>query len=257
VRCCPKTDGTGRKKLATLTNAEVITSSVYFDKYFACAYYMSFDDYGDSLEKRICAVSVIDIESGEVYTTPNYEDYQGIIRNLTFDGNSLVFSFSYTTENIDFSKQDDDDFQSYIDSISKCDIIKLDISQHTSETVLSENASCADIGFGYALLDKDSPVLFDLNTCEEKTLDEKYLSSVMTDKGALLYNNDTATFALYDIATGKISELAKIDNMAVSAISDSYIYILYNQNSETLLGVIDKDDYLNGKDVEIKNLRTL
>lgn len=244
ILCRADKDGTNRQEIARLDNAQTISSAAYGDGMFACGVYKDFDDKGESLEKRECYAAVIDPESGRIYKTPVYSGYSGIIRNITIDNTKLYFSYTYTTEQI--SKNDEE----YIKSIIRTEIICFDRDEGNVKTLYTAHGDCADIGYGYALINEDKPCTIELSTGRITTLDNGLTAYKVTDKGILMYDDN---FYLCDTNGGK--KPLEGDALSIAAITDSYIYVLKSEGKDTVLGVMDKGDFLSGKKAEIKKLR--
>lgn len=258
VLCKADKDGTNRNEIAKLDNAQTISASAYSGHYYACAYYNSFDDNGQSLDKRVCKLSVIDLDSGRICTTPSYENTQGIINKICFDGESAVFAYTYTTEDIDLSKQNDSDYEEYLKGIIKTELIRFNFAGGEAENICTLDASITDIGFGYALSDENEPALISLSDSSRKSLDSDYLPYLMTDKGVLVYGKDDNSLALYDISSGKTTKLGiKDKNTSVAAITDSYVYMYYSVGKDTFLGYVERSVLLGGKECELTKIKTV
>ena len=258
VLCKADKDGTNRSEIAKLDNAQMISASAYSGHYYACAYYNSFDDNGQSLDKRVCKLSVIDLDSGSICTTPSYENTQGIINKICFDGESAVFAYTYTTEDIDLSKQNDSDYDDYLKGIIKTELIRFNFAGGEAKNICTLDASITDIGFGYALSDENEPALISLSDSSRKSLDSDYLPYLMTDKGVLVYGKDDNSLALYDISSGKTTKLGiKDKNTSVAAITDSYVYMYYSVGKDTFLGYVEKAALLSGKECELTKIKAV
>ena len=258
VLCKADKDGTNRSEIAKLDNAQTISASAYSGHYYACAYYNSFDDNGQSFDKRVCKLSVIDLDSGSICTTPSYENTQGIINKICFDGESAVFAYTYTTEDIDLSKQNDSDYDDYLKGIIKTELIRFNFAGGEAKNICTLDASITDIGFGYALTDEDETSLISLSDGSRKSLDSGYLPYLMTDKGVLVYGKDDNSLALYDISSGKTTKLGiKDKNTSVAAITDSYVYMYYSVGKDTFLGYVERSVLLSGKECELTKIKAV
>ena len=258
VLCTADKDGTNRNEIARLDNAQTISASAYSGHYYACAYYNSFDDNGQTLDKRVSKLSVIDLDSGKTYTTSAYESSQGIINKICFDGESAVFAYTYTTEEIDLSKQSDSDYDEYLKGIIKTELIRFDIDSSKAENICTVDASITDIGYGYALSDEDEPALISLSDGSRKLLDNHYSPYIMTDKGVLIYNKDDYSLAFFDISSDTITKLGiKEKNTSIAAITDSYVYMYYSVGKDTFLGFVDKAELLSGKECELTKIKAV
>lgn len=258
VLCKADKDGTNRNEIARLDNAQTISASAYSGHYYACAYYNSFDDNGQTLDKRVSKLSVIDLDSGKTYTTSAYESSQGIINKIYFDKESMVFAYTYTTEDIDLSKQNDSDYEEYLKSIIKTELIRFDIDSSKAENICTVDASITDIGYGYALSDEDEPALISLSDGSRKLLDNHYSPYIMTDKGVLIYNKDDYSLAFFDISSDKITKLGiKGKNTSIAAITDSYVYMYYSVGKDTFLGFVDKAELLSDKECELTKIKAV
>lgn len=244
ILCRADKDGTNRQEIARLDNAQTVSTAAYGDGMFACGVYKDFDDKGESLEKRECYAAVIDLESGRTYQTPVYSGYNGIIRNICTDDKKMYFAYTYTTEQI--SKNDEE----YIKSIIRTEIICFDRDEGNVKTLYTAHGDCADIGYGYALINEDKPCTIDLSTGRITTLENDLTAYKMTDMGIVMYGD---SFYLCDTQGGKTK--LETEEMSIAAITDSYIYVLKSEGKDTVLGVMDKGDFLNGRKTEIKKLR--
>ena len=258
VLCKADKDGTNRSEIARLDNAQTISASAYSSHYYACAYYTSFDDNGQPLDKRISRLSVIDLDSGKIYTTPSYENSQSIINKIYFDNESVVFAYTYTKEDIDFSKQSDSDYEEYLKGIIKTELIRFDIGSSKAESICTLDANITDIGFDYALSDEDDPTLISLSDGSRKILDSQYSPYLITDKGVLVYSKDDYSLALFDISSDKTTKLGiKDKNTSIAAITDSYVYMYYSVGKDTFLGFVEKAALLSGKECELTRIKAV
>ena len=246
VLCCADKDGTNRREIARLEGAQTVSSAAYGDSLFACAFYKDFDKNGESLEKRECFAVVIDLENGNVYKSNTYTGYNGIIRNICIDGESIYFSYTYTTEK---ELINDDE---YIKSTIRTEIVGYDYKNKNAKTLLAINGDCADIGYGYALISEDKPYMFDIKSGSKTAIDSKGTPCMMTQRGALMYDD---RYCLYNNSNEKT---ALDENVySVIGVTDSFVYLWQSEGDKTFLCVMDKESFLSGKKCEIKKLREM
>ena len=250
--CRADTDGTNRKIIAELDNAQMITGACYGEGYLAVAYKNTFDENGNSLPVMSAYVSVIDLETGNM-TSQKIEGCETNIRKLCIENGKVYFDCTYLKSELKTdSFKNDEDMQDFINKNICCDIYEMSIDNGDMKKTYSSSGSCSDIGHGYAVVNKDSPVIIELSSGKTTELDEKYKDCIFNtlSEGILIYDYAGGEYSLYDTGKNELKSVLKKTQenyFNITAVTDKRVYVNYQKNDDFCLGVMDKDKLLSGE----------
>ncbi len=256
--CQANKDGTNRRDIAELHGAEMITDACYDNGKLVVGYRSLFDDSGNSLEKSRSFVSVIDLKSGEIYTSDVFEDYQGIINHIWMENDTVYFCNSYTTSEIEFDKWDitSSEFEEYLKNICKADLMSINTKTNEVKTLYS-TGNCADVGYGYGLVLESCPKLVNLSDGSVTELDQRFSDCAFTlcSEGVIINNYSENKYHFYSFANSKTTTLNTAQRkFNIYSVTDTLIYVSYESEDDFVIGVMDRADFLNGKSADIREL---
>ena len=253
VLCRANKDGTDRKTLAEISNAQSVDSAYYGEGHLAVGFSNTFDEHGNNYERTSSYVSVIDLSDGSVVSTEIKEGYQGRINNVYYKEGVLYFSYFYLIEDIDYTKWDtgSDEFNAYVDTICKTEIIKYDTNAQNEEIVWSGNGYCEDMNNGYSVIEESTIKAIRLSDGTAFDLGNEYCECAFTidDTGIIISDYNNARHLFYDFNKKTIIEIGKSstsDFLIITAVTDNKIYVSYYIDSDYVLGYISKEDFFSG-----------
>lgn len=248
--CRADKDGTNRQDIAELDDAQEITAACCDGKRLAVAYRCTFDEHGESLDKLRSFVSLIDLESGERFTSECFEGWQLIINKLWLDGDRIWLSKTDTEEDIDLTTAAD-----LTESI-RSEIVCVDVSSNEASSVYSGKEGCADISDGYAVTDRGK--LISLEDGSITDLGERSeCSYCLCSEGVIIGDYRNGKFSFYCFEDGSLRTLAEPAQdkwFNIAAVTESCVYVMYPAGDDLALGVMDRENFLGGKGADIKKL---
>jgi hypothetical protein len=252
--CRAKKDGTGRKDIAELSNAQNINSACYSQGYLALGYNNTFDESGNNLERSQSSASLINLSDGTVISTPVRAGYQGRITQVYYDDGFLIYVYFSLSEEIEFDKWDleSEEYSNYLDSISQIEIIQFNVETSEEKVLWSGNGSCLSLDFGYACISSDKLLIMRLSDQKIYTLDSEYNDCNLSlyDSGVIITDSENSRYLTYDFDSESIKEIGVFDkNCVIDAITENKIFASFPDESSSSgmsIWYIDKADFLNG-----------
>ncbi|MCD8095962.1 MAG: hypothetical protein LUE12_07540 [Ruminococcus sp.] len=258
--CRADTDGTNRKDIAEISDAQSITVARYSENYLILGYSSTFDENGENLEKSRSTVSAINLNDGTVISTDVKENYQGQIRSVYISDDDIYYAYFYLSESVDYDEWDLDseEFSEYIDSISQLEIIDFNIKDNSENILWSSNATCNDMNYGYVCVNDKIPKIIRLSDMNIFSFEAEYSDCSFTiDKdGVIIRNSENKTYFL-NFESEEIEEI-QMDadtDFIISAVTDNTIFLNYYNESDYVMGCIEKEDFYSGKINSLKFIK--
>ena len=260
--CRAKTDGTSRKDIAEISNAQSVSSACYNEGYLTLGYSNTFDEKGNDLEKSQSSICAIDLTDGTVISSSVKEGYQGQIRKIYFSDDVITYAYFYLSEKIDYDDWDieSDEFSEYIKKITKTEIIQFNISDNKEKVIWSGSGTCESIDFGYACIVDTEPEIIRLSDMKTYSLGSEFTDcSLSIDEGGVIISDyANSKYSFFDFKTETVREIGTISEsgyMIITAITDNKIYVTYTEKGDIALGNIEKEDFYSGKFSSVKFIK--
>ena len=270
-------NGEKRKKVAELEDVQNVRYVLYRDNYAIGAYYNSceLDEEGQIADdnKPEAGIFVINLDNYKVHMSDKVAKEQANVTGIYYENGVVYYSVAHFGEDVTqlmLEEASENNAESFAYENMIYDLYQYNIEKQSTELLKS-----FDHIISFQLLEneayystKDGWYVFDPDSKQSRKLGiDVYGGDIsgtfVKNEDALYYNvldNDGEEYIYCQMENGKCSELMRVkseDSFIVENICGNSVYIDYtNNNGEFCLGVVNLDDYNNGK-FEPRELRAL
>ena len=255
-------DGTNRRVLEVVENAEIFSSGCYVDGYLIFTYYTQDAQDGTKLEKNQTGICLYNLESEEAEYITASEYYNAIISTATVQDNCLYYLYHYLTE--DLSKISYEDMtDEYKESIVRRELWSYDLNTKEQRLVVKDEEKAmgtASIRWGYAYLEGSGGAetrLIRLSTGESRELPfemVQHKGQAMGEEGVFLYGG--GSIDLWEFETGEVKHIGDYDedwDITFNYIGRKWVYGWKIENGQGRIFYLPKEQFMKG-DLEWKYL---
>lgn len=262
--CRADPDGTNRKVLEVIEDAEIFVYGAYENGYLIYTYYTQTAHDGSPLEKRRPGICLYNLESNEAEYIIGPENYNGILSTATVQDHSLYYFYNYHTEDIrkiSFEEAQDEKYFEYLDTISRRELWAYDLDTKEQRLVKQESgvAGKVFVRSGYAYMDeKYGASLINLSTGESRELDSERIwnkGKELIEEGVLLWGE--GSIDLWEFDTGEVKHIGSYNEdlmISLEYIGKVWVYGLdMDGNGPGKIFYLPREKFMKG-DLEWKYL---
>lgn len=263
--CRADPDGTNRKVLEVMEDAEIFVYGAYEEGYLIYTYYTQDAQDGTRLEKRRTGICLYNLESNEAEYIIGPENYGGVFGSATVQDHCLYYFYHYQTDDlseINFGEAaPDQGFWDYLETISRGEIWAYDLDTKEQRLVAErENGTATSfVRCGYAYMDGTYGArLIDLSTGESRELDPERVQNKgkgVAEEGVLIWGE--GSIDLWEFGTGEVKHICSYDedlSISLAYIGQDWVYgTEYDGSGGSKTFYLPKEQFLKG-DLEWKYL---
>lgn len=254
--CRADPDGTNRKVLEIIEDAEFFFHGLYEDGYLIYEYYTQTAQDGTLLEKRRTGICLYNLESNEAEYIIE-ENYDALFGWATVQDHCLYYLYNYFTEDTSEFFEEAITYEEvweYVKTTSRGELWAYDLDTKEQRLVMEiENGTyTAIVGCGYAYMDGEYGArLMNLSTGEIRELD---LASIQNkgrepaEEGVLLCGE--GSIDLWEFATGEVKHIGSYDKdliISLSYVGQEWVYGKeYDGSGSTKTFYLTKEQFMKG-----------
>ena len=262
--CRADPDGTNRKVLEVMEDAEIFVSGVYEDGYLIYTYYTQDAQDGDPLEKQRTGICLYNLETNEAEYIIGPENYGARFSSATVQDHCLYYLYHYQTEDlseISFGETGPgEEFFEYLKTISSRELWAYDLDTKEQRLMKQENGvtGTSFVSCGYAYMEgTDASCLINLSTGESRELDSEIIQNKgkqLAEEGVLLWGEGSIDLWKFD--TGEVKHIGSYDEdlmLYFTYIGQDWVYGEELGNGLGKIFYLPKEQFMKG-DLEWKYL---
>lgn len=261
--CRADPDGTNRKVLEIIEDAEVFVHGLYEDGYLIYEYCTQTAQDGTPLEKRRTGICLYNLESNEAEYIIE-ENYNALFGWATVQDHCLYYLYNYFTEDTSefFGEAITyEEVWEYVKKTSRGELWAYDLNTKEQRLMMQEEygTSTAIVGYGYAYMDGEYGArLMNLSTGEIRELDYERIQNKgreLTEEGVLLCGE--GSIDLWEFDTGEVKHIGSYDEnlmISLSYVGQDWVYGKeYSASGSNKIFYLPKEQFMKG-DLEWKYL---
>lgn len=255
--CRADPNGTNRKVLEVMEEAEVFSQGFYEDGYLIYIYFNQTAQDGTPLEKKQSGICLYNLESNEAEYIVE-ENYGGSIISAEVQDHILYYIYFYLTEDfseIDYEEMKYEGFEKHMEAIGRTELWSYDLDTKEKRLVMKlENETYTPISFirgGYMYMEgKYGARLMNLSTGVICELDyERVRNKVKTygEEGVFLCGEGSIDLLKYN--TGEVENIGNYDEnmmLVLNYIGNEWVYGENIVNGTGQIFYLPKQQFMKG-----------